>query len=172
MMDNFIQQNLLGKLWHTTLPERFNEILRTGFIKSEPDIPDNQRYGTGCGPDYYPYVRHLGGISLFQFPSRFNLDVYLEEIPTASLEQFIPFNRSIGEAIWLEIDSDTLSEDFISGQEVRGRWRKEEAYAHKFIAELEAAYVGDLPISSISKAYYVSSTKGWRKIPMSPYPLT
>lgn len=172
MIDAFIQQNLLGRLWHTTRPGRFNEILRTGFLKPEPDIPDCQRYGTICGPSNYPYVRHLGGVSLFQFPTVFNLHDYVDEIPTASLDQFIPFNRSIGEAVWLEINRDILNENFISGQEVRLRWRKDEAYAHKFIANLEAAYIGDLPVSSISKAYYVSSSKGWREISLSPIPLS
>src|SRR5882672_4084889 len=58
---------LLGGLWHTTYPERFDGILKTGAILPEPVIPDADRWATSRGREHYPYVRMLGGVSLFDF---------------------------------------------------------------------------------------------------------
>ncbi len=57
MIAQFIQERLLGQLWHTTSSERFERIQQTGFIKPEPEIPDKERFGTIRGPSNYPYVR-------------------------------------------------------------------------------------------------------------------
>ena len=60
---------LVGSVWHTTRPERFQHILESGAILPEPDIPKAERWGTAGGPEGYPYVRSIGAVSLFDFRS-------------------------------------------------------------------------------------------------------
>ena len=45
-----------------------------------PDVPDGERWGTSHGPDYYPYVRTLVGISLFDF-NEFDAVMYSNGAP-------------------------------------------------------------------------------------------
>ena len=62
-----IWRELWGGVWHTTHPERFLSILNDGAILLEPPIPNDERWGVGLGPDHYPFVRSIGGVSLFDF---------------------------------------------------------------------------------------------------------
>src|SRR5258708_6756663 len=68
---NFPREAVLGELvggvWHTTNQERFLRILEWGTILPEPDISEHGRWGTAAGPEGYPYVRSIGGVSLFDF---------------------------------------------------------------------------------------------------------
>ena len=79
-LTNLILPELCGGLWHITHPDRFKSILNSNAILPEPDIPEGARYCTGLGKDHYPYVRTLGGVSLFDF-NRFDPDAYTEEYP-------------------------------------------------------------------------------------------
>jgi hypothetical protein len=55
----------------STNVSRFQGILRSAAILPDPEIPDSERWSTSLGSKWYPYVRTLGGISLFDF-RRFN----------------------------------------------------------------------------------------------------
>src|ERR1035438_4494083 len=66
VLRQLVLQRTQGGLWHTTRPERFDRILSTGAILPEPDILDSERWAN-AGPEHYPYVRTLGGVSLFDF---------------------------------------------------------------------------------------------------------
>jgi hypothetical protein len=66
-----VLQKLRGGVWHTTNVSRFQGILRSAAILPDPEIPDSERWSTSLGSKWYPYVRTLGGISLFDF-RRFN----------------------------------------------------------------------------------------------------
>ncbi|PLU58138.1 hypothetical protein [Sinorhizobium medicae] len=170
-IETFIKEKLQGGLWHTTNPERLETILKDGFIKVEPNLLDSDRWGTARGPAYYPFVRYIGGVSLFEFPPDFDVAAYEKEIPTASLGQFIPFRPSWGRAVWLKVDRAALDHRFLSGKEVRQRWNESQAYRHKFIAELEAAYLGDLSMRAISKAFLVEGGKqDWSEIDLRDAP--
>ena len=94
---------LHGGLWHTTSPQRFDSIARNQEILPDPSIPDAERWGTGMGPDYFPYVRTLGGVSLFDF-SDFDPEIYSASYPMSSWTEFVPFRDTWGAAIWIEID--------------------------------------------------------------------
>jgi hypothetical protein len=43
---DFIWQELIGRLWHTTHPDHFQRILQRGAIIPEPDIPESARWKT------------------------------------------------------------------------------------------------------------------------------
>ena len=58
---------LIDGLWHTTSIQRFKKIVESGLILVYPDIPDTERWCTRGGEEHYPFVRHLEGISLFDF---------------------------------------------------------------------------------------------------------
>ena len=61
MNRDFIWRELHGGLWHTTHPDRFRDILTRGAIIPEPDIPNSERWKASKEPEFYPYVRTLGG---------------------------------------------------------------------------------------------------------------
>jgi len=48
-MREAILPELVGGLWHTTHPDRFERILKAGAILPEPDIPDKERWKTAEG---------------------------------------------------------------------------------------------------------------------------
>jgi len=89
-LTNLILPELCGGLWHITHPDRFKSILNSNAILPEPDIPEGARYCTGLGKDHYPYVRTLGGVSLFDF-NRFDPDAYTEEYPLSTWAAFVPY---------------------------------------------------------------------------------
>src|SRR5215470_9580940 len=76
-------------LWHTTTPDRYGGMLRTGSILPNPDMPEAERWKTAAGPHYYPYVRTLGGVSLFDFRG-FDSDVYSHNYPLSTWREFVP----------------------------------------------------------------------------------
>jgi len=65
--DSFLLSELHGGLWHSTHPERFTGILQSGAILPEPNMQDSDRWKTSRGRGFYPYVRLIGGVSLFDF---------------------------------------------------------------------------------------------------------
>lgn len=75
---------LRNGFWHTTNEARFAKILETGFLLPEPPIPDSGRWGTSEGPSFYPYVRKICGISLFDF-TNFDQSVYDRKYPLSNL---------------------------------------------------------------------------------------
>ena len=60
-------ETLLDCLWHTTSVVRFKGIVTSTAIVPEPNIPDSERWGTSKGIKYFPFVRVIGGVSLFDF---------------------------------------------------------------------------------------------------------
>jgi hypothetical protein len=84
-----VLQQLHGGLWHTTSSDRFESILATGAILPEPNIPDSKRWCTGGGSEHYPYVRTLGGVSLFDF-DQFDPGIYGERCPSSTWAYFVP----------------------------------------------------------------------------------
>ncbi len=145
---DFIANRLAGSFWHTTSVARFESILATGSIMVEPGLPEKERYGGG------PFVRSLGGVSLFDFPAGFDFEKYDVEIPTNSLGEFVPFKRVWGQSVWLRLDTDTLAQGIRSGKAIRALW-KELGSARRFIPEVEGAHLGDIPIGAIKDAYQI-----------------
>lgn len=96
-----VLRELLGGLWHTTHPDRFEMILRSAAILPEPDIPDNERWSTFEGPKFYPYVRTIGGVSLFDFDG-FEPENYGRKYPMSSWSYFVPYRTEILDAYLFE----------------------------------------------------------------------
>lgn len=150
----FIQQNLVGRLWHVTSSQRFQLIKSDGFIRPEPSIPDQERWSTSQGPRWFPFVRFIGGFSLFDFPEGFDIDQYRKRCPSSSLEAFIPYREEWGHAVWLEIDQNKQQGSLIRGSDVWAQCEKEGA-GRRCMPYVEGAHVGDMPIASINGAYII-----------------
>jgi len=149
-----VLETLRGGVWHTTNSNRYKAILSTGAILPEPPIPDCNRWGNGLGTIGCPYVRSIGGVSLFDFRD-FDPDEYSNEYPISSWREFVPFRSEWGEAIWIEVDVSEVRTRFISGREILDRWKMEQA-TNRFMPLIEAAHIGALPVKAFRQVLYVS----------------
>jgi hypothetical protein len=136
MNRDFILRELHGGLWHTTHPDRFRHILSRGAITPEPDISNSERWKASAGPEFYPYVRTLGGVSLFDF-DKFDSESYSEKFPSSSWYEFVPFRETWGCAAWIEIDRARAAHKFVSATDLVARWNNEKAYHHTIMPHLE-----------------------------------
>ena len=151
-------QELREGLWHTTSPERFDRIRFTGAIVCNPDLPDQERWATARGPDFYPFVRTLGGVSLFDFAG-FEPASYEKEYPCSSWRTFAPGRREWASAIWIEIDRAKVQLAFVSGKRVLELWKEREAYRHTVMPIIEAACIDAIPISAFVRVLRWSRDK-------------
>jgi len=150
-----VLRELSGGLWHTTHPDRFEAILAGGAILPEPEIPDGERWGTAAGAEHYPYVRTLGGVSLFDF-RQFEPEAYQERCPGSTWAYFVPCHLAWECAIWIELDRNQLVPPmFISGSEVLAKWKADGAYGHNFMPEIEAAYIGPISRTTFKRVFLV-----------------
>lgn len=150
-----VLRELYGGLWHTTHPDRFEAILAGGAILPEPAIPDSERWATAAGAEHYPYVRTLGGISLFDF-HEFEPDAYRERCPGSTWAYFVPCHLAWECAVWIQFDrSKFLPPEFISSLDLIAKWKADGAYGHNFMPEIEAAYLGPIPRSMFRRAFLV-----------------
>lgn len=156
---------LLNRLWHSTSIDRFNNILKDGVIKPEPDLPDSVRWCTGLGPMHYPYVRTLGGVSLFDF-SGFVLADYEKEY-SSSWYTFVPNRHGGGNKIWIEINREAVKDSLILGQELITRWEEEKAYGHNIMPIIEIAHLGPIQTSKFVRALSYESGK-WNELSFGP----
>ena len=117
MSDHDFPSTLRDGLWHTTTPSRYEQIRSAGWIVPNPPIPDTERWGASQGPDYYPYVRVLGGVSLFDFRD-FDPDSYDAKYPMSNWRAFVPYRRECGAAIWIGLDRIKVL-DTASGRSAR-----------------------------------------------------
>jgi hypothetical protein len=136
-----ILPELRGGLWHTTHPDRFKSILASGAILPEPNIPDGERYCTGGGKEHYPYVRMLGGVSLFDF-AQFEPDQYEKRCPSSSWAYFVQHHLHWERAVWIEMDREHVADKFVSGTDLLSRWKSEGAYGHNINAGNRGSVLG------------------------------
>ena len=146
---------LQGRLWHTTHPDRFQGILNCGAILPEPPIPATSRWKTARGQEGYPYVRTIGGVSLFDF-DRFQPQSYSIDYPLSTWRTFIPFREDWGTAIWIEINRAQITHQLISATDLLARWKADGAYGNALMPCIEAAVIGELPASAFLGAFVVN----------------
>lgn len=146
-----------GGLWHTTHPDRYRRILETGALLPEPGIPENERWKTARGPEFYPFVRKLGGVSLFDFGPGFDKEAYRRVNFFSSVGTFLPIHDGWEEAVWIEIDRDAVLGSLLSPSEVLRLWKEGEHYRHTLMPMIEAAHLGPLPRSAFRRALLASS---------------
>lgn len=143
---------LRAQLWHTTPPERFAQILKTGAILPDPPIADTLRWKTSRGPHYYPYVRTIGGVSLFDFAG-FDPERYSAECPMSSWREFVPYSRTWGTSIWIEIDRRAIASHLLTAKELAERQNRENAHRHTLMPRIELAHLGPIQVNSFRRAF-------------------
>lgn len=143
---------LRGGIWHTTSSERFKGILATGSILPEPPIPDRERWVTDAGSTQYPFVRSIGGVSLFDFAG-FDEVVYGEKYPNSMWRTFVPCFCEWDEAIWIELDRYAIANSFIDGKLVVERWKRQGELGRSIMPIIEAAHIGPIPISAFRRIF-------------------
>ena len=82
-------------------------------------LPDSERWSTKAGPEWYPYVRTLGGVSLFDL-REFEPDSYRERCPLSTWTEFVPYREDWKASIWIEIDVGLLGRNFVGGRGIFG----------------------------------------------------
>ncbi|WP_420406150.1 hypothetical protein [Nisaea sp.] len=161
---------LHGKLWHTTHPERFLGIIKSQAVLVEPDLPENERWGTSNGPKNYPFVRHIGGLSLFDFLN-FDPAEYRDRYPVSSWRSFVPYRSDWNGAVWIEVNRTSLQRShFLTGPELRDRYVEGGDLAHNIMPHIEAAYLAELPISACRRALFTCwGEEGYREFSLDPF---
>ncbi len=154
-LQKLVLSELHGRLWHTTHRDRFERILTSGAILPEPDIPDGDRWKTLLGKDHYPYVRILGGVSLFDF-DQFDPDTCAEKCPISTWHEFVPYRKDSGHSVWIEIDRVRVAPQLISGSDLVTRWKSDNALSHPIMPYIEVAHLGALPRTAFKRAFLVS----------------
>lgn len=146
-----LHARLHGRLWHMTHPDRFVAILSSGGIRVEPDIPNSKRW-KATRPEHYPFVRHIGGISLFDFFG-FDPEIYEKDFPMSNWHSFVPHLSSWGGAVWIEIDRLAVVQSFVSADELRERWDKNGQRQHARMPKIEAANIGNISVSAFRSTF-------------------
>jgi hypothetical protein len=153
-------------IWHTTSVERFEGILVAGGILSEPPIPDNDRWGTACGPSLYPFVLRIGSVSVFDF-SGFDEATYDEKYPFSMWRTFVPCFSKWDEAIWIELDRSAIIDSFVDGKSVIELCKRQGELGRKIMPIIEAAHIGPVPISAFRRIFMFSKhDQEFKQVPM------
>lgn len=147
-----LHDRLYGGLWHTTRPDRVLSIVASQSILVEPDIDDRERWNTANGPRNYPIARAIGGVSLFDF-CEFDSENYDQRFPLSSWRTFVPHVQSWRGSVWLQIDRDVVKNQLMSSDTLLRKWKYEGFHSHNILPALEAAHIGDLPVSAINSAF-------------------
>jgi hypothetical protein len=167
--NDFLAARLQGRLWHTTHPERFKLIMAEGGLLPEPPIHNAHRWRTRGGPKYYPFVRTLGGVSLFDFAD-FDPDLYESSYPLSKWRTFTPHIKSWGGAVWVEIKRKSIESSFRSGQKLLDLWKKTKADGHAIMPLIEAAHIGAVPVTAFESAFLACQCGDIvQNIPLAPF---
>ncbi|HGN2068222.1 hypothetical protein [Proteus sp. HMSC14B05] len=161
MSFNKFPKHLLGNVWHATTATRFKLIKKNGFIKINPNIPDQDR--TGCGnKEKYPLVRTLKGISIFDF--RIVDEKYLND-HYSHWNWVLVSGVEYEDIIWISINLDKLKDCFLSGEEVSAIANNSKEY-RKYIPKIEGAILCDIPLSSFEDVWGFSHKNkySWSKL--------
>jgi len=151
--------DLIGSIWHTTSSERLEQIYAAGAITPNPSIPDKHRWNTKGGPGRYPFVREIGGISLFDFRG-FDANKYSEKFPLSGWRRFVPCVQYWDESYWIELSVDERSPEFLNGIELQKKQAEMSALSNILMPLIECAFIGDISIDSFRKVlYYDQSTR-------------
>jgi hypothetical protein len=146
---------LVERLWHTTSPSRYEAIVASGSILPNPTLPDSERWKTSRGPEFHPYVRVLGGVSLFDFRG-FEPDVYSAKYPMSSWRTFVPYRREWKAAIWIEIDRILITDNYLDPPQLLTRWKGESAERHTIMPMIEGVHVGPIPAQAMLRVLEIS----------------
>ena len=130
------------KLWHTTSVDRFNNIIQTGYILRNPPLEDSERHTSKDGSRYNPYVRQIGGISLFDFIS-FDPVLYEKEYPCSTWYSFFPCYYRFDKCVWIEINKETVQNNLILADALRDMAKRDKNYGLR-MPKIEVACMVDI----------------------------
>ena len=167
-MAHLLSTRLRGGVWHSTHPGRFISIMRGG-LSPEPALPDSERWKTANGPEFYHFVRVLGGVSHYDF-SNFDPEKYAETHPLSSWETFVPHRADWGSAVWISIGWKALEDQFIPADELVRRWEDGGYHKHTLMPRIECASIGIVPVSLFQSAFLVwSNGAEVRDVQLNPF---
>lgn len=149
-----IWAELDDRLWHTTHPKRFLGIREAGAILPEPDIRDAERWSTSQGPKYYPYVRHIGGVSLFDFDS-FEGKAYSKQYSSSNWRAFVPYRNDWDGAVWIEVDRERVASSVIWGKALLDHQKASGEIGRRIMPVIEVAHMGPLPLEACIRALLI-----------------
>jgi hypothetical protein len=141
-------------IWHVTSKSCFKSMLADGEIKAEPRIPDDKRYNTDKGTKYYPFVRSIGGISLFDFcTEEFKFHHYINAV------NFSPksCNEELSDIVWIEMDRDAIKDRIITNNELM-KQRIKECF-HQIIPIYEIAVIETISTSAFIRTIEKKNNK-------------
>lgn len=130
--------------------------MSSGAILPEPGLDDKERWGASQGPDMYPLVRHLGGVSLFDFGG-FSADAYEVSYPLSNWYEFVPCPSRWPEAVWLEIDRAAVMSNFVGGTALVKIWNDFRLHRRRVMPIIEAAHLGPIPVASIVRVVPITA---------------
>lgn len=150
--------------WHCTSENRYQQIVREGYIEPNPSTVPNHERWKSQNPEYYSFVRKLKGVSLFDL-KEFSEEDYSKKYPLSSWYEFLPICRKFGDTIWLEI-SLGKGDAYFSGKQLLQKWKTEGAYKNTIMPEIEAAYIGKIPFNKVKNVFKIinphqKSTQNW-----------
>lgn len=155
---------LRDAIWHTTNAERFNGILKYGFIFPNPSISNSGRWNTACGPKCYPYVRSINGVSLFDFNDFDELE-YSKKYPNCQWRNFVPCLSKYDTAFWIEIDPEKIADNLISGKILLEHWKQQKELKRNIMPIIEVAHIGPIPICAFRRVLnYSADTKDFKEV--------
>lgn len=160
-----VWDNVKAGVWHMTHPDLLRPIIDAGGILAHPPI--SELWNISPFPSFVRTV--LGGVSLFQFdrypgaPAGWDWAIPYPMITDSSRQKW-------GAALWLEVDADSLGDNFIDVPELE-EMCKSHIYKTFRMAIIdigvEAASKVDVPLSSVVGAYVVSVDTDWREVSLS-----
>ena len=171
---------LKGGLWHVASAERFSKIISSGGIDPNPEgVPDTERWQAQHGESNLPFVRYIGGVSLFDF---INWDIDIcrngcvkDLFHSCQWGNFIPMLQWNGECldstVWVEINYDAVKLNLKLNEELKHLWSDEHKRSgdiHTLLPCVEAAHIGRIPCSAMVRAFAV--VRACKKI--QPLPLS
>lgn len=127
-------------------------IMASGGLAPEPNIDNARRWKTSRGSDYHPFVRKMGGVSLFDFKA-FDRVRYDETHPLSTWRTFVPYMETWGGAVWIEIDRARVAPQFVTADEVVRLWDEGGHHRHTIMPRIEAACIGHVPCEVFSSAF-------------------
>ncbi|MDB1124676.1 hypothetical protein [Vibrio algarum] len=132
-----IPKELNGSIWHSTSTKNWQLIKETGAICTEPP---EECLITRSRKNAEPFIQSLKGISLFDLRKS-------NATKNKAVFRFIPGNSNWNGTVWLEIDIESIKNNFWSAENATNHWR--ESDFRNFIPHAEGACFSNIPLSAI-----------------------
>lgn len=147
--------------WHCTSVENYSAIILCGNILPEP-VSLTRRWGEGLGPEFFPFVRTLGGVSVFDFYG-FNPEKYSSDFPSSSWRTFVPGRENWERTIWIKLSRDRMPGTFLSGLDFKALQEERYAFKNKLMPRIECAHLGPIPISAFIEVLQYEKSTGFQE---------